>query len=107
MTRVLLVFIDGVGVGNDDPDVNPFVRARMDVIGELLANGSATPAPLDAMLGMSGLPQSGTGQTALLTGINAAREFGRHFGPWVPTVLRERLMKDSVLARAAAAGKSV
>lgn len=59
---------------------------------------------MDATLGVEGLPQSGTGQTALLTGVNAAREFGRHFGPWVPTSLRALVRDDNVLVRASRAG---
>ena len=119
MTRVLMIFLDGVGIGGSDPDVNPFMRARLDTLEWLLGstgplveekaftNDRATLVPLDAKLGVAGLPQSGTGHTALLTGINAAREFGRHFGPWVPTALRNRLAHENVLTRAKAAGRTV
>ncbi|MGQ9503003.1 MAG: alkaline phosphatase family protein [Anaerolineae bacterium] len=37
---------------------------------------------LDARLGVPGLPQSGTGQTALLTGVNAPALLGCHDGPY-------------------------
>jgi 2,3-bisphosphoglycerate-independent phosphoglycerate mutase len=105
VTRVLLIFLDGVGVGGDDPDVNPFARARLDGFARLKAAG--TFIGLDAQLGMPGLPQSGTGQTTLFTGINAAFEFGRHFGPWVPTALRARLAQENVLTKAKVAGHQV
>ena len=117
--RVLMVFLDGVGIGGNDPDVNPFMRARLDTFTDLLggvaplfepvahASARATLVPLDATLGMPGLPQSGTGQTSLFTGMNAAREFGRHFGPWVPTVLRKRLAEENLLAKAKLAGRTV
>ena len=59
---------------------------------------------MDATLGVEGLPQSGTGQASLLTGINGAREFGRHFGPWVPTTLRPIVRNENVLVRAGRAG---
>jgi hypothetical protein len=62
---------------------------------------------LDAVLGVDGLPQSGTGQAALVTGVNAARMFGRHFGPYGPTALRPIIASDSVLARAGRAGRRV
>lgn len=119
MTRVLMIFLDGVGIGGSDPDVNPFMRARLDTLERLLGSTSplvstepftserATLLPLDAKLGIAGLPQSGTGHAALLTGINAALEFGRHFGPWVPTALRERLAHENVLTRAKNAGRTV
>ena len=101
--RVLIVFLDGVGVGADDPDVNPFARAQLN----FFVRDDITRVPLDATLGMPGLPQSGTGQTALLTGTNAAEKFGRHFGPWVPTQLRPLLAEQNILVQARAAGLSV
>lgn len=59
---------------------------------------------VDATLGVDGTPQSGTGQASLLTGLNAARAFGRHFGPWVPTDLRADVRDRNVLVRAAERG---
>jgi len=63
--------------------------------------------PIDATLGVAGRPQSGTGQTALLTGANAPVLMGRHFGPWVPTSLREFLVSDNLFRRGGEAGLSV
>ncbi len=115
---VLLVFIDGVGLGEPDPAVNaladhaPFMTA-------LLGGGAPTAAvapavseraslvALDATLGAAGLPQSGTGQAALLTGTDAVALHGRHFGPWVPTRLRPLVREQSILARAKRAGRTV
>jgi hypothetical protein len=62
---------------------------------------------LDAELGVSGLPQSGTGQASLLTGVNAVREYGRHFGPWVPASLRPLLRTRGLLAAARDGGLDV
>lgn len=119
MIRVLLIFLDGVGIGGNDPEINPFMRARLDTLAMLVGSkhvlvtpekhqtAQATFLPLDATLGVNGLPQSGTGQTALFTGINAPAEFGRHFGPWVPTALRDRLARENILTRAVEAGRSV
>jgi 2,3-bisphosphoglycerate-independent phosphoglycerate mutase len=53
---------------------------------------------------VEGTPQSGTGQTTLLTGENAALAFGRHFGPWTPVSLRPMLEAQSVLRVAVSAG---
>lgn len=117
--RVLLLFLDGVGIGPADASTNPFLHARLPALRSLLGGvlpagdvvprsaADATLVPLDATLGVPGLPQSGTGQTTLLTGIDAIRLHGRHFGPWVPTDLRELLRTRSVLARAKDAGLSV
>lgn len=104
-TRVLIVFLDGVGIGGDDAGTNPFLNARLPVFDRLRAEGTFTG--LDATLGVPGLPQSGTGQTSLFTGTNAAQQFGRHFGPWVPTALRHQLARENLLSRAKAAGRSV
>ncbi|MBW3533678.1 MAG: alkaline phosphatase family protein [Gemmatimonadetes bacterium] len=110
--RVLLLFLDGVGIGPDDPLRNPFLRARLPTLSTLVGGiptleeprprtgGAAIVVPLDATLGMEGTPQSGTGQTTLLTGVNAAERFGGHFGPWTPVRLRPLLEETSLLRRA-------
>jgi len=115
--RLVLVFLDGVGIGPDDPDSNPFLQADLPwlrgVLGGIptlgrpeLRGPGAVAFPLDAVLGVDGLPQSGTGQTSLLTGRNAAALFGRHFGPWTPVSLRSMLAEENVLRRARDAGLS-
>ena len=118
--RVLLVFLDGVGVGDDDPQHNPLVAASLPTLSALcggapptrLPDGAMPPADpghgwvaADATLGVPGRPQSGTGQTSLLTGENAAAAFGRHFGPWVPTGLRDLLARRNLLSRTLASGR--
>ncbi|MBI4544494.1 MAG: alkaline phosphatase family protein [Gemmatimonadetes bacterium] len=119
MPRLLFIFVDGVGLGSGDGAVNPLVGARLPVLQELLEGGRplaafalfqggrASLAGLDAGLGVPGLPQSGTGHAALLTGENAPRLFGRHFGPWVPTALRPLVERRSFLVQALAAGRRV
>ncbi|HEX6693639.1 MAG TPA: alkaline phosphatase family protein [Longimicrobiales bacterium] len=114
--QILLVFLDGVGLG-DDAAYNPFNAAKLPAMRALLddrvpmasavplASTRATLVGLDATLGVDGTPQSGTGQATLLTGRNAASLHGRHFGPWVPAAIRPLLRNDSVLARAVRAGK--
>lgn len=117
--RLLIVFLDGVGLGADDPAANPLAGAALPVLAGLLGGRApvAAAAPyhgpgaslvgVDATLGADGTPQSGTGHAALLTGENAVRLFGRHQGPWVPTSLRRLVAERSVLARARAAGLAV
>ena len=116
---LLLLFIDGIGLGDDDASINPFAAAALPTLHSLLDGkrvvastaphhgSNASLVALDATLGLPGLPQSGTGQTTLFTGNNAAQIFGRHFGPWVPTALRDMLAKENVLTRTANAGGSV
>jgi hypothetical protein len=52
--------------------------------------------PLDARLGLPGLPQSGTGQTTILTGRNAPAEIGEHYGPYPNARLRELLTRHAL-----------
>lgn len=112
--RVLFVFVDGVGLGPDLPDRNAMVDHMPALTTRLGAPPIAATAPhagplvtllpIDAVLGHDGLPQSGTGQATLLTGIDAIAAHGRHFGPWVPTRLRPAVRSGSILAAARAAG---
>lgn len=114
-----------MGIGPDAPDVNPFLRADLPVLRGLLDGALPTldeprvagPAgsvragalafPIDATLGVEGIPQSGTGQAALLTGENAPRIFGRHFGPWLPVALRDPVRERGLLAEGVARGLDV
>jgi 2,3-bisphosphoglycerate-independent phosphoglycerate mutase len=119
MPRVLLIFIDGVGLGAADAAVNPFLNAALPTLQRLLPGSAIThsAAPLhaaraslvavDATLGRDGVPQSGTGQATLLTGLDAVALHGRHFGPWVPARLRDTVRTQNVLCRAHAAGHIV
>jgi 2,3-bisphosphoglycerate-independent phosphoglycerate mutase len=112
--RALLLFLDGVGVGAADPLVNPLAVARLPALASLsggaLLNSTGGPPPsmlpLDATLGVDGLPQSGTGQTALFTGTNAAESVGKHFGPWAHSALHPVIEHQSLFRQLARCGKS-
>lgn len=115
--KVFLLFLDGVGIGPKDPDRNPFFRARLPLLTRLLGNDlpharrrhcegdSAVAFPIDATLRMPGLPQSGTGQMSIFTGVNGARKFGRHFGPFPPTALRPIIAEKSLFRTVRDLGK--
>lgn len=117
--RVVLFFLDGVGIGKADPDVNPLFRARLPVLrsllgGKLFHKGlksvrtrHALVKPLNATLGIAGLPQSGTGQTAIFTGVNAPKMIGRHFGPFPTTDLKPVIREKNIFAALLRAGKRV
>jgi len=64
-----------------------------------LRGHQASLVPIDATLGVPGLPQSATGQTTLLTGINAAEVLGYHYGPYPNDSLRQILKRESILKR--------
>ncbi len=107
---VLLVFIDGIGIGPPDAAVNPFARARArwlrPVAGWSPPGHGCAPllVPVDACLGVPGLPQSATGQTAFLTGINAPRAVGRHVSGFCTTELAALLDGQTVFSRVQSRG---
>jgi hypothetical protein len=73
--------------------------------------GTVTPQAallgLDAVLGVPGLPQSATGQTAILTGRNAPAALGEHYGPYPNQALRAMLAEESLFQTLRQAGKPV
>lgn len=117
--RVLLLFVDGVGIGKPLPDVNPFFRAHLPHLRSLLegdlpstrlrqkTTSIASYTSVNATLGLPGLPQSGTGQTAIFTGVNAARFIGRHFGPHPTTTLRPVIEQKNIFRQLKARNCSV
>jgi hypothetical protein len=108
MNRVLVLFLDGVGLGEDDPEINPFAAADMPALREALDGRRivrptapfhgehATLVSVDANLGVSGNPQSATGQGTLLTGRNLPRELGGHYGPKPNTAIADALAEDNL-----------
>ncbi len=118
MARLLFVFLDGVGLGPSDAATNPLAGhwprlralAGSDWTAEAWrsrAEAGRVRVSLDARLGVPGLPQSATGQTTLLTGLNAATAMGRHYGPWPGPTLRALLRRDSLFHTARATGGAV
>ena len=91
--RLLFIFLDGIGLGENNPETNPFARAKMPNLNRLLDGRSllkdaapfhgehASLLAVDPAVGVKGLPQSATGQAILLTGINIPAELGYHYGP--------------------------
>jgi hypothetical protein len=98
----LLLFFDGVGIGRDDAETNPFAEAGVARLAPL-AGRAPDPAgafrPLDATLGVAGLPQSATGQTTIYTGTNAAQVLGRHHPGFPGPTLWTLIEKDSLFHR--------
>ena len=116
MHRLLLVFADGVGLAPaslENPfasEPTPALRALLGgpLTRERLGGGDELAlAALDACLGVPGLPQSGTGQTTLFTGVNAQAALGRHVPALPGPRLRSLIAEHSVLAALARAGHSV
>lgn len=115
---MLFLFLDGVGLGADDPKINPFAAADMPNLVDLLEGrrlvaGSApfegqraTLLAVDARLGVEGAPQSATGQAALLTGENVPAQVGEHYGPKPNPAVREIVQRDNLFMQVLERGGS-
>jgi hypothetical protein len=119
MPHILTLFLDGVGLGNDDPERNPFSRARLPHLTKLLGglplildstpleNEVATLVSLDACLNVDGTPQSATGQASLLTARNVPLEIGAHYGPKPNSEIRDIVQKSSLFSEVVRRGGKV
>lgn len=115
--RVLFIFLDGIGLGESNPETNPFARAKMPNLNSLLDGRSllkesapfhgehATLLAVDPAVGVSGLPQSATGQAILMTGINIPAELGYHYGPKPNPEVAAYLKEATLFSRFAKEGK--
>jgi 2,3-bisphosphoglycerate-independent phosphoglycerate mutase len=118
MQHILILFLDGVGLGPPDPQSNPFWTARMPNLTSLLdgrrlildtcpyANDRASLYALDTTLGIPGLPQSATGQAVLLTGRNVPAEIGEHYGPKPNPSVAKILQEDNLFIQVLSRGGS-
>ena len=115
--HIVMLFLDGVGIGSRDELVNPFFVARLPALRWLLggdlpslrhrhiSHRHASLLPLDATLGVAGFPQSGTGQTALFTGLNGAKLIGKHFGPYPFSTLKPVIEEHNIFRQMITAHK--
>lgn len=108
---VLLILVDGIGLGDQDPGKNPMAAVRTHWFqcfrDRLPAVDGRLVIPTDASLGVPGLPQSATGQTALLTGVNAPLLAGRHIQGFCTPTLAPLLAEHSLLRTLAVKGRRV
>lgn len=107
MMAVLLLFIDGVGLG-DEEDYNPWHVLPTPALNALFSGHSLTKAAVgrhgrdvhviatDARLGIEGLPQSATGQATIFTGRNAPQFLQRHMSGWPFKRLRQFIREDNL-----------
>jgi len=107
MARVIFIFIDGAGVGRADSG-NPFFEARSLFLpfwqGSMRLPDGTPLTAIDASLGIPGLPQSASGQTALFCGVGAAEIGNRHVNGYPDRALRAVIRERNLLLRLAATG---
>jgi 2,3-bisphosphoglycerate-independent phosphoglycerate mutase len=102
MRRTLLIFVDGLGIGTRGAH-NP-LDALGDKAAPLAVFADEEPllphegllARTDACLGVEGRPQSASGQTTILTGINAPALLGYHKQGFPNEALREIICEHSI-----------
>jgi len=117
--RTLFIFLDGIGLGENNPETNPFARAKMPNLNQLLEGRSllkesapfygerGTLLAVDPSVGVSGLPQSATGQGILVTGINIPAKLGYHYGPKPNPEVAAFLTTETLFSKFVAEGKKV
>lgn len=116
--HILFIFLDGIGLGDDNPETNPFAAGDYPTL-HSLSNGKrwvrstgvqeterAIFIPTDACLGVEGRPQSGTGQATIVTGRNIPEIIGRHYGPKPDEATRKLLDEDNIFMQVSNVGKS-
>lgn len=115
--KVILFFIDGVGLG-DQADDNPWFTLPLPHLTKLLGGQKlhrglqafSKPGvrfyPTDATLGIPGLPQSATGQATIWSGRNAPQWMGEHKSGFPGPKLKKWLEDDHIYTQAMRLGKS-
>lgn len=108
---VFFLFVDGIGVG-DQSYHNPLATDKYPAFsvftGEKGLHQNCKPLeregylwkPVDANLGVKGLPQSGTGQVSLFSGENASKLIGKHFGPYPYSKTKPLIEERSLFIKA-------
>jgi len=106
---VLLFFIDGLGIGTRGP-FNPLDNLNDAAPLAVFQNETPLPfldgvvVPTDPRLGVEGRPQSASGQTTILTGVNAPLQLGYHKQGFPNKPLLEIINAHSVFRQLREAG---
>ena len=100
---MVFLFVDGVGIAGPAAD-NPI---NAEVCPTLWRLFKMHAKPIDACLGVDGPPQSATGQATMFTGVNCAREMGRHCEGFPGLQLREIVQRDNLFLALRRAGRKV
>ena len=109
MTSVLLFFIDGLGIGLRGPqnpldgldEAEPLAVFQNETL-STIHHGIVVPT--DACLGIEGRPQSASGQTTILTGVNVPQTLGYHKQGFPNAAMLEILREHSIFLQLNRAG---
>jgi 2,3-bisphosphoglycerate-independent phosphoglycerate mutase len=103
VVKVIFLFIDGVGLREEATD-NPVNPEVCPALCRLIANHSK---PIDACLGVEGLPQSATGQATMFTGVNCPAAMKRHCEGFPCPELRKIIGENNLFLQLEKRGKKV
>lgn len=92
--KIIFIFIDGFGLGEKDPEKNPLTNANSPHLDYIFENFPVIPT--DTTLGVPGLPQSATGQTAIFTGVNASKKLGLHLSGQPTESLKKIIYQQNI-----------
>ena len=101
--RVLFLFIDGVGLKEPAAD-NPVNPEVCPTLWRLIDRHAK---PVDACLGVQGVPQSATGQGTMFTGVNCSEAVGKHCEGFPGPALRKIIEEDNLFLELKRRGKKV
>ena len=101
--KVIYLFIDGVGLRNPASD-NPINKEVCPTLTRLIGRHAV---PIDACLGVEGVPQSATGQATMFTGVNCPAAVGRHCEGFPTAELRRIIESNNIFLELKRRGRKV
>jgi hypothetical protein len=101
--KTLFLFVDGLGLRPSAAD-NPVNAEVCPALWRLIERHCR---PIDACLGVEGLPQSATGQATMFTGVNCAEAMGRHCEGFPSQALRGIIEENNIFLELKRRGRKI
>ena len=98
-----MVFIDGLGLGDAVAPSNPIRHETHPFLSKILYKDSF---PIDPVMGVPGIPQSATGQTSLLCGVNSQSLLGMHKEGFPGKTLKDIIQNENIFRKLKAMNKT-
>jgi bisphosphoglycerate-independent phosphoglycerate mutase (AlkP superfamily) len=100
--KVVMILIDGFGVPPENWRNSVYSEYTSPSFISLFEKHSI---PVDATMGVSGIPQSATGQTAIFTGIKTSEILKKHIPAFPGKTLKDWIIKQNIFKALIAEGK--
>lgn len=101
--KIIFLFVDGVGLAEPSAD-NPLNPEVCPTLCRLIERNSK---PIDACLGVEGVPQSATGQATMFTGVNCPQAVGKHCEGFPGPLVRKIIENDNLFLQLKKRGRKV